>query len=584
MVAEGKSVLVFCPSKDSCEKCAVNIASLISVSMSADLVQRRKDLTDRLLKTPGGLDPSLELTIPVGIGFHHAGLTLEEREIIEAGFRSGALSILCATSTLASGVNLPAKRIIIRSPYIGRSFMDNKSYQQMRGRAGRRGDSTGECFVLCKHSERERAKHLLQDELEPISSCLTPSRCGLSRALLEVIAARVAQSERDLLDYTRNTLFHCEINNSNQSTAALQQALSRLSADDMITVREDDQHWHATHLGQAVFASALSPDEGLQVYRELEKAMRRYVLRGDLYSVYHVTPTYFSIEPDWPIFMRLYCAMDDVQRDTAEVIGIQEGFLAAAAQGYIAKSTQQQRDLAQVHRRFWATLMLQDLINEHSFSSVLSKYRVNRGTLQMLQITASTFAGMVTTFCQRLRWNNLQLLIHQFQDRLSFGVHSELIDLCRLPSMKSTYARLLYDRGGYKTADQLAGATADSLIELFRQYRPYYNRGTTTMLDGRSLAAVEAMEKRLAQSLVREAVSLERQQREQRLNNNNNQDMNGYSDISSSSSSSSSSDDDEDSLSAAHANDQVISAYPPHDDDDDDDGNNKVQSEQQSGE
>jgi hypothetical protein len=242
--------------------------------------------------------------------------------------------------------------------------------------------------------------------------------------------------------------------------------------------------------------------------------MRRYVLRGDLYSIYHVTPTYFTIEPDWPVFIRLYCAMDDVTRDTAEVIGIQEGFLAAAAQGYIAKSTQPQRDLAQVHRRFWASLMLQDLINEHPFPTVLNKYRVNRGTLQMLQITAATFAGMVTTFCQRLRWTNLQLLIHQFQDRLSFGVHSELIDLCRLPSMKSSYARLLYDRGGYRTAERLAGVTADTLIGMFRQYRPYYNRGAITMLDGRSLAAVEAMEKRLAQALVREAVSLIKQQRE----------------------------------------------------------------------
>jgi DNA polymerase theta len=116
--------------------------------------------------------------------------------------------------------------------------------------------------------------------MEPISSCLAPERCGLARALLEVVAAGVAQSERDLLDYSRHTLYHCqtasgdgEAGSSHKSTEALQRALERLSADDMITVSDDDQRWHATHLGQAVFASALAPDEGLQVYRELEKGM-----------------------------------------------------------------------------------------------------------------------------------------------------------------------------------------------------------------------------------------------------------------------------------------------------------------------
>ena len=50
-----------------------------------------------------------------GIGFHHAGMTSEERRVVEEGYRAGTLLILVATSTVAAGVNLPAKRVILRS-------------------------------------------------------------------------------------------------------------------------------------------------------------------------------------------------------------------------------------------------------------------------------------------------------------------------------------------------------------------------------------------------------------------------------------------------------------------------------------
>ena len=57
-----------------------------------------------------------------GVGFHHAGMTSEERRIVEEGYRAGALLILVATSTVAAGVNLPAKRVILRSLRQVRAF------------------------------------------------------------------------------------------------------------------------------------------------------------------------------------------------------------------------------------------------------------------------------------------------------------------------------------------------------------------------------------------------------------------------------------------------------------------------------
>ena len=73
----------------------------------------------------------------------------EQREVCEAGFRSGAISVLVATSTVATGVNLPAQRVIIRDTFIGRTPLSATQFRQMCGRAGRAGiDSKGEAVVM----------------------------------------------------------------------------------------------------------------------------------------------------------------------------------------------------------------------------------------------------------------------------------------------------------------------------------------------------------------------------------------------------------------------------------------------------
>ncbi|VDK68619.1 unnamed protein product [Litomosoides sigmodontis] len=68
-------------------------------------------------------------------------LTIEERESIENAFHEQLLRIVCATSTLSSGINLPAHRVIIKAQMCGPVALNGLTYMQMVGRAGRLGQT-----------------------------------------------------------------------------------------------------------------------------------------------------------------------------------------------------------------------------------------------------------------------------------------------------------------------------------------------------------------------------------------------------------------------------------------------------------
>jgi len=131
-----------------------------------------------------GCAPSSELRSCVcfGVGYHHAGLADDERAVVEDGFRSGRLRILVATSTLCSGVNLPASVVVVRmGPYLNRQM-----YLQMVGRAGRTGAATtGRTFLAVPQNLLAAAKKLTSEQLGRVE----PSLGGnLMRAVLEAIS------------------------------------------------------------------------------------------------------------------------------------------------------------------------------------------------------------------------------------------------------------------------------------------------------------------------------------------------------------------------------------------------------------
>lgn len=71
----------------------------------------------------------LKQTVKFGIAYHHSGLTNDEKVVIEKGFRYGTLLVLVATSTLSTGINLPAKAVIFKTPKIAINYMDSAKYK-----------------------------------------------------------------------------------------------------------------------------------------------------------------------------------------------------------------------------------------------------------------------------------------------------------------------------------------------------------------------------------------------------------------------------------------------------------------------
>lgn len=88
-----------------------------------------------------------------GVSYHHAGMLPLAKEIVELLFLNNYIDILFATETLALGLNMPAKSVVIQNLYKYDGFstraIKGNEYMQLTGRAGRRGiDKLGQAYVF----------------------------------------------------------------------------------------------------------------------------------------------------------------------------------------------------------------------------------------------------------------------------------------------------------------------------------------------------------------------------------------------------------------------------------------------------
>lgn len=480
------SVLIFCPTKNWCENLAQQVAmafwrigksdSELSKILHKNLsIEKISEILEQLKYCPSGLDRILKNTVAFGVAFHHAGLTMEERDIIEGGFRNGGIRLLIATSTLSSGVNLPARRVIIRSPIFNGRPIDILTYRQMIGRAGRMGiDTEGQSILICQKSDYNTAKFLTQSSLKPVKSCLEDVG-KFKRAILEIIASGVASTPEDLKLFARSTLISLADVESSVKVDPVTKVVEFLKNFNFIRLQkmEDGTNkYFPTALGKACLSSSLPPGEGLELFTELEKARQCFVLETELHLIYLVTPyssCYQWPRIDWMLYLELWEKLPSSMKRVGELVGVRESFIINATRGSVQDSPK-----LLIHKRFYIALALQDLVNEKPLDEVAAKFVCNRGLLQSLQQSASTFAGMVTSFSRQLGWSSVEILISQFQDRLQFGVSRDLLDLMRLPCLNSKQARAFYN-AGIETLIQLANSDVYTIENVLHKVMPFEN-------------------------------------------------------------------------------------------------------------
>lgn len=505
VVQEGQSVLIFCSSRKGCESTARHIAKFLK-SFTVDVNDCEfADITSAITslgKCPAGLDPVLEETLPSGVAFHHAGLTVEEREIVETCYRKGLLRVLTATSTLAAGVNLPARRVIFRQPRIGCDFLDATRYKQMAGRAGRTGiDTKGESILICKPEEIKKVTGLLNESCASLHSCLSEDINGMTHAILEVVAGGIVQTATDINRYVRCTLL-----NSTKPfldvVKSAQESLRWLCQRKFLEWNEDTKLYSTTPLGRASFGSSLCPEESLIVLADLSRAREGFVLASDLHLVYLVTPINVDVEPDWELYYERFVKLSPLDQSVGNRVGVTEPFLMHMAHGGPLRAFNKSRDntrslhnkqrnqhgissatvnyddqTLRVCRRFYVALILSLLVQEIPVGEVCEAFKVARGMVQALQENAGRFASMVAVFCERLGWHDLEGLVAKFQNRVSFGVRAEIVELTTIPYVKGSRARALY-KAGLRTPLAIAEASIPEIVKALFESSSWATEGS----------------------------------------------------------------------------------------------------------
>ncbi|MCK9566565.1 MAG: DEAD/DEAH box helicase, partial [Methanothrix sp.] len=270
-LSQSAQILIFENSRKNAEASASRLCGLITADAGT------LALSQSILAT-GESETAARLASCVsrGVAFHHAGLLSEQRQLVEQGFRDNKIKVIASTPTLAAGLNLPARRVLIKNYKryeYGRGMTPISviEYRQMAGRAGRPGlDPYGESFLMAKNSSevQDLMEHYIQGTPEEIWSKLA-SESALRTHLLSTFSAGFARNEPELKAFIATT-FYAQQQDPWNLDVTLEKVIDFLKDNGMIQ-GSDEGDLLPTRLGSLVSKLYIDPLSAVIMLENLGK-------------------------------------------------------------------------------------------------------------------------------------------------------------------------------------------------------------------------------------------------------------------------------------------------------------------------
>jgi helicase len=481
----GKQIIIFVNSKKGAEALAEKIAGKIKDAEEKFVLLAEEGRTT--LPKPTRQCERLALCLKKGVSFHHAGLHTKQRELVEDSFRKSELRVICATPTLAFGLDLPAFRVVVRDlKRFGRRGMEDIAvleFEQMCGRAGRPGkEDFGEAIAIARStSEEERiVEKFINGNAEEILSKLAVEPV-MRTYVLSLIASELVGNRNELLAFFEKTFYAHHFKNIREIGKIIDKMIDQLDSwefirreedvagekgvarehdatklkhekkeDDGFTSafsiaksdvkeKEDSERLVATIIGKRVSELYIDPLSAHRLIEGLRRASGSKQRVGP-FSFLFLASRQNEIRP------QLRVRAKEGER-LVEMLGQREALFLENEPDQFGE------DFAEFLDAFKTALFFDEWIMEKDEEFLLEKFDIRPGEIHVKLSLLEWLLFCTTELCRMLRFMPLHREISQLRVRVKYGVKEELLQLLRLRGIGRVRARTMFSNGIKTIAD-----------------------------------------------------------------------------------------------------------------------------------
>ena len=453
-VAGGGQSLLFAESRARSVSLAEKAAPAVSKLLGRGDAAALAGSADRIVASGGGtrLAGKLAGLVRKGAAFHHAGLAQAARSEVEAAFRARRIRLLASTPTLAAGVNLPARRVVVSSilrydPSLGyKTRISVLEYKQLCGRAGRpQYDEYGEAIVVSPKSyPKDKVMRLyVRGRPQPVKSQIMGQKAVRAHALSLVVGRPGITAAGVSAFFARTLAGRQTAKKTVRARAAA--ALGFLADSGMIDKK--GARLSPTLLGQAASRLYLDPATAASFRDAIERAAaggadddydddeeeearprRRARRRAD---VVHTLGLLYTITTCSEFFPKMYMRYSDESAVW--------GLLHAGRDEMIGSPS---------HSDFNRSLLaLDSWIGEASEAEIARRLDVEAGDMHRIAESAEWLARCMGQLARDLGQPGLAREIGALRTRIRYGVREELLGLVSVRDVGRVRARRLYRAG-----------------------------------------------------------------------------------------------------------------------------------------